>query len=585
MRITLAQIEPITGDLEGNTRRILEVIQQHDADSDVIVFPEMAVTGYNCGADFECEEFVQDAWECIEKIIAPAVGRSFVLAGAPTFASPMHERNGSIRIHNTALLMHEGKVAGQYHKRFLANDSHHEDRKYFLPGPEKILTFEAGGSLCGVLICEDIWAHDHERDLAAEMKLACPGLSTLFVLNYSYFTSAKQPFRMQLLQEHALRNRLGMVYLNAVGIGDIVKNIICYDGGSWAVRADGSIALRMPEFEEAVTTIHFEPYALQCGGTEEWPDFGNRCSRLWAAMCYTTRRMYDIPGIACAQVHVSGGLDSALVAVLAVKALGSDRVTLITNPSRYNGEELLATGRKLAEALQTPLHVVPVQNFSESLLLDMDADARRFGRSSLPSAMGMVRSTVDAVGRTVIGLAECHYNHAAVLATGNHTENVLGWANFHDIGSIGLFQPIGDLTKTELFELARWINEHYDQELIPAGLYNGEIKPAAELADAKEDPFDYALVSGICAEIIRHRKTRRGLYRAWREHTLTADYFPDEGVYDIPEALWQENVDMCWKRSRTASVFKCAQAAPILILSPRSRGFSSRETIITRYKG
>ena len=108
MRITLAQIEPITGDLEGNTRRILEVIQQHDADSDVIVFPEMAVTGYNCGADFECEEFVQDAWECIEKIIAPAVGRSFVLAGAPTFASPMHERNGSIRIHNTALLMHEG---------------------------------------------------------------------------------------------------------------------------------------------------------------------------------------------------------------------------------------------------------------------------------------------------------------------------------------------------------------------------------------------------------------------------------------------------------------------------------------------
>ncbi len=584
MRLVMAQIEPVTGDLEGNTSRILSVIEEHGSSSDLILFPEMAVTGYNCGADFESEEFIADARHCIEARILPHVKSSHVILGAPTMAHPRHEANGNIRIHNSALLLHNQMIRGVYHKRFLANDSHHEDRKYFIPGKDEFLVFHVAGHLFGVLICEDMWAQDHERNLMADMKAAYPALDAIMVINYSYFTYTKQPFRLELLTHHSKSLGIGMVYLNAVGIGDIVKNIICYDGGSWAVTSKGDVAARLPEFKEAVEVVDYSPHA-RCEEPADARQFGDKCSRIWGALCFTTRRMFDIPGIPKAQVHVSGGLDSAIVAALAVDSLGPERTILITNPSRYSGDNLLSTGRHLADALCMPLHTVAVENFSTSLLKDMDEDAVRSGETKLPSEIPLVRSTIDAVGRTVIGLAECHYNHSSVLATGNHTENVLGWATFHDVGSIGLFQPIGDLTKMELFKLAEWINESHGREIIPASLYNGTIKPAAELADANEDPFDYFLVSGICAELIRHRKTRRQLYTAWKEHTLTEEYFPNGEVYNYPEEVWQQNVDLCWKRSRTSSVFKCAQAAPVLIISPRSRGFSSRETIITRYFG
>lgn len=585
MRITLAQIEPVTGDLEGNCARILEVIRTHDSHSDVIVFPEMAVTGYNCGSDFESEEFIREATDLLLNTIIPAALNSHIIVGCPLKGHPGNERNGAIRLHNSAVVAHRGRVQGIYNKFYLANDSHHEDRKYFLPGDGQFVTFETDGELCGVLICEDIWAEDHDRDLIAEMKRVHPALSTVFVINYSYFTYEKQPYRLKLLERHAREKDTHIVYVNAVGIGDIVKNIICYDGGSWAFSRTGKVIARLPEFHEAVTTITIPAEEAPTNEPHGCRDFDGKCSRLWGAICFTVRRMYDLMGIERAQVHVSGGLDSAIVAVAAVEALGGERTVLITNPSQYNGEELLDTGRRLAAALNVPMHSVPISAFSSAVLDDMDADAVRSGAATLPSQIGMVKSTVDAVGRTMIGLAECHFNHAAVLATGNHTENVLGWANFHDIGSIGLFQPIGDLTKTELFELAAWINRKYDREIIPTELYDGTIKPAAELADAREDPFDYYLVSGICAEIIRHRKTRKQLYTDWQMRKLTEDYFPGDDVYAYDEAIWRDTVDMCWKRSRSASVYKSAQAAPILMLSPRSRGFSSRETIITRYKG
>ncbi len=586
MRITLAQIEPVTGDLEGNCARILEVIRQHDLSSDVIVFPEMAVTGYNCGSDFESEEFIREASELLQGTIVPAAQHSYVVVGCPLKGHPGTEPNGAIRLHNSAVVAHNGCIQGIYNKYYLANDSHHEDRKYFIPGDGQFVTFEAREQLCGLLICEDIWSHDHERDLIDEMKRVHPALNTVLVINYSYFTYEKQPYRLKLLQEHAAAKQVNLIYVNAVGIGDIVKNIICYDGGSWAINSFGRVLARLPEFKEAVETIEVprvgEPEYQEPDGCRT---FDGKCSRLWGAMCFAIRRMFDLMGIERAQVHISGGLDSAIVAAAALDALGPQRTILITNPSQYSGNELLDTGRRLADALHVDLHSVPISAFSSAVLEDMDADAVRSGCATLPSQMGMVKSTVDAVGRTMIGLAECHFNRSAVLATGNHTENVLGWANFHDIGSIGLFQPIGDLTKTELFELAAWFNQSRQREIIPKELYDGTIKPAAELADAREDPFDYYIVSGICAEIIRHRKTRKQLYNDWQKRTLTEDYFPGGTVYDYDESVWQDTVDMCWKRSRTASVYKSAQAAPILMLSPRSRGFSSRETIITRYKG
>jgi NAD+ synthase (glutamine-hydrolysing) len=174
------------------------------------------------------------------------------------------------------------------------------------------------------------------------------------------------------------------------------------------------------------------------------------------------------------------------------------------------------------------------------------------------------------------------------VATGNHTEIVEGWANFHDIGSIGVHSIIGDLTKIEVFEFAKWINEKiYKREIIPHELYDGTIKPAAELVDASEDPFDYFVRSGIDAEMIRNRKMPEQLIKDFKDHKLTSEFFPKgwdgKDVYKLTEEEFTKQVYEAFKNSKR-SVFKAAQSAPIVIISPRSRGFSNRETIINYYK-
>jgi NH3-dependent NAD+ synthetase len=137
---------------------------------------------------------------------------------------------------------------------------------------------------------------------------------------------------------------------------------------------------------------------------------------------------------------------------------------------------------------------------------------------------------------------------------------------------VGLFQPLGDLTKSEVNRLAEYINRRYMEEIIPRSLFDGTTKPMAELADSKEDPFDYPLYSGICAEMIRHRMTVRDLEQAYDNRTLSSDYFCECNPYKYTKEVFMAAARDAWARAKR-SVFKCAQSSPTLILSPRSRGF------------
>ena len=165
----------------------------------------------------------------------------------------------------------------------------------------------------------------------------------------------------------------------------------------------------------------------------------------------------------------------------------------------------------------------------------------------------------------------------------------LGWASFHDIGSIGALSLIGDLTKVEVFEFAKWINNHIGEDVIPPSLFNGKSKPAAELPDSDEDPFDYFVVSGICAEIIRNKKDVFDIVDDFINKKLTEEFFPldweNKSIYDkLTFVEFKEQVEFCFKQSKI-SVYKAAQSAPVPIISKISRGFSSRETLINKYEG
>jgi NAD+ synthase (glutamine-hydrolysing) len=300
-------------------------------------------------------------------------------------------------------------------------------------------------------------------------------------------------------------------------------------------------------------------------------------------MLYAQKNIFAQCGIKKAQVHVSGGVDSAIVAVLCAKAMGVDNCVFVSNPSVHNGDFTKGNAQEISDKLGVPLYWVPIQEIVDASLKNIDE-----GIGKMASNVPFVVGTSEATVRSTVGLSMSNFFGSGVVSTGNHTENVLGWFTFHDIGSLGVYQPIGDLSKLELFDLSGFINQYYDTEYIPNELWdeNIRIQPAAELADSTDDPFDYQIYSGICAEIIRHRMLPKDLMRAFDLRKLSEDSFPVTQRYNYynDREKFEKAVNDAYIRSKR-SVYKCAQSAPLLIMSPRSRGFSSRETIINFYDG
>jgi NH3-dependent NAD+ synthetase len=306
----------------------------------------------------------------------------------------------------------------------------------------------------------------------------------------------------------------------------------------------------------------------------------NKYDEIIDAICFEQKELFGLLGIKTAQVHISGGVDSAVVMALSILSMGKENCVFITNPTSLNSDSLPMV-YKLGKNFDASIFT---NDLEEIYQIFNRKDTENFGIVSNPTA----QATMQAVLRTVQGLTACHRFKSGIVACGNHTEIVLGWASFHDIGSIGVHSPVGDLTKLELYELCVYLNKRffdmgYVEFVIPEELYNGKIIPAAELPDSKYDPIDYYIQSGLCAEVIRHRKTKRQLIEDWCDKKLTVDFFPDDVYekYTLEQFIFE--VDFTLTKSRI-SVFKAAQGAPIPILSPRSRGFSNRETIINKYK-
>lgn len=571
MKTVLAQIEIRTGDLDGNTQKIKDVIAEYDGTTDVIVFPELAITGYNCGALFEYSDFVDEAIEKVQEI-AVLAQKSTVIVGGIRYAKHAHEKSGEVRLHNSAYVIQNGKIIGVYDKIHLANAYQHEDRKYFIPG-NRFVTFIVAGKQCGVLICEDIWATDHDRNLVAELKDHAPELEWIFSINFSYGHPKKFAMRSELMRQLTQTHNVGIVYVNTVGIGDILKNYIVYDGQTLVYNKHGIRIFMAEAFKEEIAIVHLEGHIYKTNVL-------HKHEYIWNAELYAMPKILAYSGVKKALVAMSGGIDSAIAGVLAVKALGAENVIFVSMPTKDNGSITKGNAQYISDKLGVELKWINIQAAVEELSSKEEISG---------GAMSTLTSgTLQATLRASIALSMCNTYGAGIISTGNHTENVLGWCTFHDIGSIGVYQPFGDLTKLELYDLAEYVNRLYKDILIPEGLYNGEIVPMAELADAKEDPFDYYLMSGICASIIRERKTPVQIVCDFISERLDKDYFQTNKdkahyVYDYDVAQFRANVYDAWNRRRR-SVYKGGQHAPNLILSERAMGFSTRETLINFWK-
>lgn len=572
LSVSMHQINTVTGDLRGNTSKIIKaILVDRQADIDISVFPETSITGYMCGSLWDTPKFLKDQLDCLVTIKRNCLANQVVILGFVSYHGK--KRNGYPKLKNSVAIIHAEKIF-VYDKQLLADADHHEDKKYFIAGKEtKIFEVTLGsayGLKIGTPICEDIWYTDHSRNIPQEM--VEQGANILIVPNQSYFYYGKQDYRYNLLSTISDNLNVPIIYVNSVGVGDIVKNIVIFDGGSLAYNSDGELIKESVRFKEQSLQVH--PFSDE----PIIPKIHEKYQEITDALLFEQNEFFKLCNLKNAQVHLSGGVDSSVAAVLVANAMGKENTVFITNPSKLNTNSI-NYAEYTAKKLGVKLWVNPIEEIA-NLIIKVDEESFKDSGLKIPNA-GL--ATSHAVLRTVQGIMASHRFKSGIVTCGNHTEDILNWSSFHDISSAGVHALIGDLTKMEIFELGRYLNKKYNNP-IPEDLLNDIFVPSAELPDSDKDPFDYKIQSGICAELIRNKTSKTTLIKMFNNKNLSIDLFPyQEHVYSITEEQFAIEIDLAISKSKM-SVYKTAQSPPKVNISPRSRGFSNRETLINKYE-
>jgi NAD+ synthase (glutamine-hydrolysing) len=474
MRVALCQIDPTVGDLEGNALRIVQAAMRAGAEgADLAVLPELALCGYPPKDLLERDGFVRDGREALDCIAAQVPPELAVLVG---FVDRSNGQAGRA-LHNAAALLRGGRVEAVIHKRLLPTYDVFDEDRYFEPGRNGA-PVEVAGVRVGVTICEDIW-NDADTPLAhrryadnpvAELRAA--GAELIVNLAASPFTLPKLEGRPKMLAEVARRHGLPVVFVNQVGGNDD----LLFDGDSSIYGPDGSTWARLSRFEEDFAVVE-----VNAGG----PVRAQPESAHAAAVDALTMGVRDYArkcGFKGAVIGLSGGIDSALTAAIATRALGAEHVTGISMPTRFSSDHSLSDAEALARALGIRYRVVPIdgifQRYVDELAPHLDALA--------PAAGGDVTfENVQSRIRCAVLMAVSNRAGLLLLTTGNKSELAVGYTTLYgDLG--GGLAVISDVPKTLVYPLAREVNRQAGRALIPEGSLTKP--PSAELrADQKDE--------------------------------------------------------------------------------------------------
>lgn len=592
IKISINQINTESGNIKDNFSKITKDIEIALAnDCDIIVFPETAITGYCVGSLWDNIDFIFEQENLIRNLIKNIPYDKTLIIGYVSYHGT--KPDGFPLLKNSVAVINQNKLQ-RYDKQLLANADHHEDKKYFKAGKKtKIFDIKLGDNRnikIGVPICEDAWYTNHHRNIPKEM--VDMGAELLIIPNQSYFYYGKDIIREKLFSSISKLNNVPVVTVNSVGVGDIVKNIIIFDGSSMCFDKSGSKFIQLKKFEEESNIFELD-FSIVSQSKKYLNPIQSKYEEIIKALIFEQKEFFRLLGIKKAQVHLSGGIDSTIIMAICILAMGKDNCVFITNPSSLNSTSLKMVD-KLCKIHEVKLYTNELEDIFRSFV---NSDKLAFGHTENDKQQKSIETVFQAVGRTVQGLAASHRFNSGIVATGNHTEIVWGWCNFHDIGSVGVHAPIGDLSKSEEWGLSMELNKFFNKEVIPVELFNGDITPAAELPDVgnKPDPIDYNIQSGLCTEVIRYRKTKNQLINDYKNRTINYESFADViygpfqkknkpfVIYDeYTLEKFTEEVEKTISRQKI-SVFKAAQHAPNVLLSPRSRGFSNRETLINKY--
>lgn len=588
MRLGLAQLNPIVGDLAGNRRLILEAYAALvNQGADIVAFPELIVCGYPPRDLLFKRRFVADCEESLREIAAQ-IGPVPALIGTVTRNS-----SGSGRPYfNAAAFCHAGRIVTTAHKCLLPTYDVFDEDRYFEPAAEPIVVTHATIRI-GITICEDIWTHPMistrqlHRGADPVQQLAAQGCDVMINLSASPWHYDKNNLREALIADTARALGCPTAYINAVGGNDE----LIFDGRSLVCAAEGSLIAALPAFRTELRVVDVplapgsnaadgrrsrparrdteSPPAPAIGSTSaraDAPALGrcatspSECADTFDALVLGLRDYAHKSGFKRALVALSGGIDSALVAVIATEALGAANVMGVSLPSSISSQHSRDDARQLARNLGIAFETIPIADAvtaTEGALADIFRDHPR----------DVTEENVQARIRGVIMMALSNKFGALLLTTGNKSETAVGYCTLYGDMAGGL-AVISDVFKTQVYALSRWINTGYAQRLGRAGeiipLNTIEKPPSAELRPGQVDqdslpPYDVldAILQGYVEEGLSRRD-------------LVAQGFAEAVVNDVVR-----KVDL--------NEYKRKQAAPGLKITPLAFGVGRRIPIVQKY--
>ncbi len=456
--VVMAQVNPLVGDIEGNTRMVVatshRAVAEHGAD--VVVFPELMLSGYP-PEDLLLRESIGPRIERALATLRAELPEAWVLVGYP--------RPGAGGLRNVAGLFHGERLVAEYAKMELPNYQVFDEKRYFVPG-DSACVVEIGGFRVGLSVCEDIWhAGPSERAVAA-------GAELLLNINASPYHAGKHHDRLAVVAERALEGGVAVVYANMVGGQDE----LVFDGGSIAVDAAGRLAARAPHFEEGLYPVRVLRGADGSVGLDgsiaPEPEYH---ALVYSALVSGVRDYVLKNRFRGVVLGLSGGIDSALTLAIAVDALGAERVEAVMMPFRYTAAMSIEDAEAEAQALGVRFSVMSIEPMYEAF---MSALAGEFAGSSLDTT----EQNLQARCRGVVLMAISNKKGLLVLTTGNKSEMAVGYSTLYG-DMAGGFDVLKDVPKTLVFELARHRNAR--SAVIPERVIIRP--PSAELAPDQKD--------------------------------------------------------------------------------------------------
>jgi NAD+ synthase (glutamine-hydrolysing) len=547
MRIALAQLNYHVGNFPENSARIIDSIEKAKSEkADLVVFSELSVCGYYPNDLLERLEFVTEALAAIEMISRHCVGIA-ALVGGPSFnPSP----NGKM-LFNSAFFLKDGAIQSIHHKTLLPTYDVFDEYRHFEPNREYNL-IELNGFKLAVTICEDLWFNQKVMSsfgrenlyATSPMEENCKQHPDLVInLSASPFSYHQELLRKDILIENAVKYKVPVIYVNQVG----AQTELVFDGGSVMIDQNGKVVRELAYFREDFAIVDTQDHDMhEVQPQTETPE------KIHLALVLGISDYFRKSGFKRATLGLSGGIDSALTLVLAVHALGAQNVKVLLMPSQYSSDHSVSDAVALAEKLNVDYETVPIHGITSEFEKSL---AGIF--LGLPS--DLTEENIQARVRGSLLMAFSNKFGYILLNTSNKSEAAVGYGTLYGDMNGGL-SVLGDLYKTEVYELSAYINR--DEEIIPA---NTILKPpSAELRPGQKDSDslpEYELLDAILYQYIDQARSIQDLIDSGFE----------EAVVRKVAALVNRNE------------YKRFQAPPTLRVSSKAFGFGRKMPIVARY--